>query len=131
MTESELLDRLVADGLLDRASDPRAASAWANGPGDAYAAHEHGYDKVLVATRGSIDFELPAEGRTARLSAGDRLDLPAGTRHGALVGDEGVRCLEAHLPPGRLDAVRLVAGWAASLVPNASPTAETSGAQGA
>ena len=130
MTESELLDRLVADGLLDRSSDPRAASAWANGPGDAYAAHEHGYDKVLVATQGSIVFDL-AEGRTAQLGAGDRLDLPAGTRHGALVGDAGVRCLEAHLPPGRLGAVRLLAGWAASLVPTAPPTAETSGAQGA
>ena len=32
------------------------------------------------------------------------LDLPAGTQHGALVGPDGVVCLEAHLEAGRLAA---------------------------
>ena len=36
---------------------------------------------------------------------GDRLDLPAGTRHDALVGPTGVTCLEAHLPAGSLARV--------------------------
>jgi uncharacterized protein YjlB len=94
VTRAELEDRLRAEGL-----DP---GAWSNGPGDRYAAHEHGYDKVLVCASGSIRFGLPARGETAALAVGDRLDLPAGTAHDALVGPQGVTCLEAHLPAGRL-----------------------------
>jgi uncharacterized protein YjlB len=95
--------RLRAEGL-----DP---SSWSNGPSDQYAAHEHGYDKVIVVADGSIAFGLPDLGRTVDLARGDRLDLPAGTRHDALVGRSGVTCLEAHLPAGRLATVeRRVAG---------------------
>ncbi len=39
------------------------------------------------------------------LRVGDRLDLPAGTSHDAVVGPDGVSCLEAHLPAGTLAAV--------------------------
>ncbi len=78
------------------------ASAWSNGPGDRYAEHSHGYDKVLVATAGSITFHLPGEGRDVWLKDGERLDLPAGTSHAATVGPNGVTCLEAHLPAGAL-----------------------------
>lgn len=88
------------------------ATGWGNGPGDRYVEHSHGYDKVLVAVSGSIDFVLPGAGRTVRLRAGDRLELPAGTVHGALVGPEGVSCLEAHLPSGSLaGGLRHVPGW--------------------
>jgi hypothetical protein len=47
------------------------------------------------------------------LATGDRLELPAGTMHGATVGSDGVECLEAHLPAGSLtDGLRhLPAGW--------------------
>ncbi|MFN8620399.1 MAG: cupin [Chloroflexota bacterium] len=90
----DLVARLAADGL--------TAHAWGNGPGDRYAPHEHGYDKVLVAAEGSIVFTLPATGDSIRLAAGDRLDLPAGTLHGALVGPDGVTCLEAHVARGTL-----------------------------
>lgn len=85
-------ERLRAEGL--------AASPWSNGPGDRYGAHEHGYDKVLVCSAGSIVFGLPDRGERAALEVGDRLDLPAGTRHDAVVGATGVTCLEAHLPAG-------------------------------
>ena len=44
-------------------------SAWANGPGDRYAAHEHDYDKVIVVERGSIRFGLPADGRVGGAGA--------------------------------------------------------------
>ena len=88
------VDRLRAEGL-----EP---GSWSNGPGDRYAAHEHGYDKVLVCASGSIRFGLPALGQAADLARGDRLDLPAGTAHDAIVGPDGVTCLEAHLPAGRL-----------------------------
>ena len=80
-------------------------SSWANGPGDRYGAHEHGYDKVIVAESGSITFGLPDLHRSIALTAGDRLELPAGTRHDAIVGPNGVACLEGHLPAGRLAAV--------------------------
>jgi quercetin dioxygenase-like cupin family protein len=80
-------------------------SAWANGPGERYAAHDHAYDKVIVVERGSIRFGLPATSEAVELVAGDRLDLPAGTSHDALVGSAGVACLEAHLPAGSLEAL--------------------------
>lgn len=85
-------DRLRGEGL--------SPEPWSNGPDDRYGAHEHGYDKVVVCDSGSIAFGLPDTGRTIELQAGDRLELPAGTRHDALVGPRGVACLEAHLPPG-------------------------------
>ena len=46
---------------------------------------------------GSITFGLPKEGREILLNAGDRIDLPADTVHKAVVGSQGVTCLEAHL----------------------------------
>jgi hypothetical protein len=93
--------RLRAEGL-----DP---GGWGNGPGDRYAPHEHGFDKVLVCTSGTIRFGLPAIRQTVDLAAGDRLELPAGTRHDAYVGAAGVTCLEAHLPAGSLAGVRRLA----------------------
>jgi uncharacterized protein YjlB len=90
-----------------------AIGTWANGPGDRYAAHAHDYDKVLVAAEGAITFLLPITEEAIELRVGDRLDLPAGTSHAATVGASGVRCLEAHLPAGRLGShPRRVAGWA-------------------
>ncbi|MEP6637793.1 MAG: cupin [Chloroflexota bacterium] len=86
--------------LRDEGFDP---TNWSNGPGDRYAAHEHGYDKVIVVERGSIRFGLPATAESIDLDPGDRLELPAGTPHDATVGDRGVTCVEAHLPPGSLE----------------------------
>jgi len=97
------VSRLRAEGL-----DP---APWSNGPGDRYGAHEHGYDKVIVVERGSIAFGLPDDGNVFDLAAGDRLELPAGTRHDAVVGGSGVACWEAHLPAGGIPlAVRHAAG---------------------
>jgi quercetin dioxygenase-like cupin family protein len=79
---------------------------WSNDPAERYAAHDHPYDKVLAVERGSIRFELPATGGAIELATGDRLDLPATTLHGAIVGPDGVACLEAHLPAGSLGEVR-------------------------
>ena len=98
MDEAEISRRLRAEGL-----DP---GAWSNGAGDRYSPHAHDYDKVLVCTAGSIRFGLPARGITVDLVAGDRLDLPAGTRHDAIVGPAGVTVLESHLPAGSLEELR-------------------------
>ncbi|MGD2097044.1 MAG: cupin domain-containing protein [Desulfobacterales bacterium] len=69
---------------------------WSNGPGDVYGAHDHSYHKVIYVVRGSITFGLPDVGDKITLNSGDRLELPAGVRHDAVVGPEGVACLEAH-----------------------------------
>lgn len=93
----------AARRLRDEGLDP---TTWSNGPGDRYAAHDHGYDKVIVVERGSIRFGLPSGDAAIDLDAGDRLELPAGTTHDAVVGPAGVSCLEAHLPAGSLVGVR-------------------------
>lgn len=107
MSEIDLRARLSGEGL--------EASSWGNAPRDHYAEHRHAYDKVLVAAAGSINFHLPELDRDVDLATGDRLELPAGTLHGADVGPAGVTCLEAHLPAGTLGAepVHLV-GWASA-----------------
>ncbi|MGB8713601.1 MAG: hypothetical protein WCD50_10825 [Onishia taeanensis] len=104
MGEDRLRARLAAEGL-----DP---SSWGNGPFDHYGEHRHPYDKVLVAAAGSITFHLPELGSDVTLEAGDRLELPEGTLHGADVGADGVTCLEAHLPGGTFGAApRHDPGW--------------------
>lgn len=88
------------DAAMLRASlrdEPHSFSTWGNGPGDSYAPHAHGYDKLLVCLRGSITFTLPDTGERLELAAGDRLYLPAQTTHGAVVGPLGVACAEAQL----------------------------------
>ena len=97
MSELGAAERLRAEGL--------APGSWSNGPGDRYGAHDHDYDKVIVVERGSIRFGLPDGGASVELAPGDRLELPAGTRHDAVVGPDGVTCLEAHLAAGAFDAV--------------------------
>jgi uncharacterized protein YjlB len=69
---------------------------WSNGPFEQYAAHVHDFHKVIFVVRGSIEFGLPDYGEKVQLKAGDRMDLPRGTAHEAVVGPEGVVCLEAH-----------------------------------
>jgi quercetin dioxygenase-like cupin family protein len=69
---------------------------WSNRPGDVYAAHDHSYHKVIYVLEGSITFGLPDKGEKVVLNSGDRLELPSGTSHDAVVSDLGVICLEAH-----------------------------------
>lgn len=102
---ADLETRLRAEGL--------SPSVWSNKAGDVYAAHSHGYDKVLVAARGSITFHLVDLRRDVNLETGGRLELPAGTRHAATVGEAGVTCLEAHVTAGVLgrEARYRSSGW--------------------
>jgi uncharacterized protein YjlB len=87
-SEGDIRRKLASEGLIPY--------SWGNSPGDVYVAHSHSYNKVIYVVRGSISFGLPATGDKVQLGAGDRLDLPAGTEHDALVGSQGVECLEAH-----------------------------------
>jgi uncharacterized protein YjlB len=91
--EQELRRRMQQEGL--------APYTWSNGPGDSYAVHSHSYEKVLYCVRGSIRFVLsdgldaPGNMSVIDLAPGDCMILPAGVRHSALVGPQGVTCLEA------------------------------------
>ena len=87
--EMELREILRREGL--------SPYAWSNGPGDTYAAHTHPYDKVLYVVRGSIAWLLPETGQRIETFPVDRIELPAGTKHAAIVGDQGVTCLEARM----------------------------------
>jgi len=87
-SRDELWRMMVDEGL-----EPYA---WSNSPHDIYAVHTHNYDKVIYVVSGSITFGLPELQRNVTLFPGDRLDLPKGTAHDALVGQEGVTCLEGH-----------------------------------
>ena len=77
-------------------SEARDAYSWSNGPGDRYAEHAHTYTKLLYCTAGSIEFHL-ADGRELNLKAGDRMVVPAGTPHSAVVGPDGCTCVEGKL----------------------------------
>lgn len=87
-TESMLRQLMANEGL--------SPYAWSNGPHDVYSTHTHSYDKVIYVVRGSITFGLPELGQQITLKEGDRLDLPAGVVHDAVVGEQGVTCLEGH-----------------------------------
>jgi quercetin dioxygenase-like cupin family protein len=97
-SEDELTRLLRDEGLSPR--------WWSNAPGDRYGSHSHPYHKVLYCARGSVRFDLPG-GESVELSAGDRLDVEPNTPHSAVVGPEGVSCVEApearhpSTPPGR------------------------------
>ena len=74
--------------------EARSCYSWSNGPHDRYAAHSHPYEKVLYCVDGSITFVLEREGRQLMLKSGDRMVLPAGTLHSAIVGPTGCTCIE-------------------------------------
>lgn len=87
-SSGELENALRAEGL-----EPHW---WANGPGEVYAPHEHPYHKVLFCAEGSITFVVEPERAQIVLQPGDRMDLPRGTRHAAIVGPQGARCVEGY-----------------------------------
>ena len=70
---------------------------WSSPPEGLFAGHTHGYHKIIFVIDGSIKFDFPTRHQSIDLHVGDRLDLPAGVRHSAEVGADGVKCLEAHV----------------------------------
>src|SRR5437764_8083972 len=93
--ERELRTRMQREGL--------TPYTWSNGPHDYYAAHIHSYEKVLYCVCGSIRFIIHHQYSSGDSEAEDYLDLnpgdcmilPAGVRHSAQVGADGVTCLES------------------------------------
>jgi uncharacterized protein len=61
-------------------------------PGREHAEHEHPTDETLLIIDGDITFwwrDAAGQRQEAGASPGDRLLLPAGTRHGSVAGDGG------------------------------------------
>ena len=88
VTESRLMEQLRGEGL--------KPTRWTNDPHAVYGTHDHPYGKVLVVASGAITFTLTATERAIPMRPGDRLEIPPRTPHSAVVGPEGVVCLEAH-----------------------------------
>jgi quercetin dioxygenase-like cupin family protein len=86
--EEVILQMIAAEGL--------SGYRWSNLPGDVYAPHSHAFHKIIFVLQGSITFGLPSNEIQILLNAGDRLDLPQDTIHDAVVGPQGVICLEVH-----------------------------------
>ena len=91
--EMSLREQLVREGL--------RPIRWSNGPDAVYGEHQHPYGKVLLVASGSIILRINGGARVVTLKRGDRLDMPPQTPHSAVVGAEGVVCLEAHVRPSK------------------------------
>ena len=68
---------------------------WMNTPNHRYGVRTHGYNKVIYVIDGSLEVTLPDSNQKVRLRAGDRIEVPAGVRHGTIVGNSGAKCVEA------------------------------------
>lgn len=84
-TRVDLEQRFAAEGLTPH--------PWSSPPGHEFDWHEHSRDQLHYCLAGGITFHT--ESGDLALGPGDRLDLPAGTRHAATVGSEGITMLEA------------------------------------
>ena len=86
-TEEEIVTTFLREGL--------SPHSWSNAPGDRYAPHFHPYHKLLYCVRGSIRFLVGTDSEQMSLAPGDRLEIPPGVLHSAVVGQGGVTCMEA------------------------------------
>jgi quercetin dioxygenase-like cupin family protein len=68
---------------------------WVNTANQRHAVRSHGYNKILYVVEGSLELTLPDLNKSVKLRGGDRVDIPAGVRHGAVVGNGGAKCMEA------------------------------------
>lgn len=71
------------------------AWVWENTPNYRYAPRTHGYRKVMYVVEGTLEVVMPDSNARVKLRAGDRVEIPAGVCHGAIVGGSGVKCAEA------------------------------------
>ena len=60
---------------------------WQDEPGTVYPEHEHEGKNTMMLTDGSAVAVVAGEEKV--LSAGDRLDVPAGVKHSVTVGSDG------------------------------------------
>lgn len=68
---------------------------WNNTPNQRYGVRSHGYAKVLYVVDGVLEITLPDSNQRLSLRSGDRVEIPAGVRHGTIIGSKGAVCIEA------------------------------------
>ncbi len=86
--EAEIRAALEAEGL--------TCETWAVEAGTVREPETKPHDQVICVVAGMARITLPdSPEEYADLLAGDRLDLPTGTRHGLMAGPAGVRVVEA------------------------------------
>jgi quercetin dioxygenase-like cupin family protein len=91
LSEAAIIRQMEMEGL--------DTQRWKNVSGTRHQTQKYEFDKVILVMRGSIMFRIPETGEEVALNPGDRLELPAGTPHEAIVGPMGVVCLEGHRKP--------------------------------
>jgi len=79
--EEEIFKKLKKEGYVN-------LFVWSDPPNAFYDWHVHPFNEVRWVVEGEITIET--EERVYRLKPGDKLKVPAGTRHKALVGSSGV-----------------------------------------
>jgi quercetin dioxygenase-like cupin family protein len=79
--------------LRQRGLDPLE---WANPPGFRWGWHSHAEGKSVYCLAGGAIFHT-FDG-DVEIAPGDRLDIPAGARHAATVGTDGIACVEVSSP---------------------------------
>ena len=84
MEERELADQLIREGSAH-------LYVWEDGPDVNYPEHHHRAESAHVILRGEMSMTSNGEPRIYR--AGDRVDLPADTKHSARTGPTGCRYL--------------------------------------
>ncbi len=62
---------------------------WSSEPATGYPPHVHIYPELMWLISGSLTVILPVERRMIELTAGDRIEIPAGLAHGTMAGADG------------------------------------------
>ncbi len=79
MNNEDLKNKLTAEGF-------PIVYEWTDAPGTVYEDHAHQGHVSFYVTRGSVTF---SGGINQTVSAGERIDVPVGVHHTAVVGSEG------------------------------------------
>lgn len=79
MNNQDLKNKLTSEGF-------PIVYEWTDAPDTVYDDHAHQGRVVFYVTRGSVTFD---GGITQTVSAGERINVPVGVHHTAIVGPEG------------------------------------------
>lgn len=89
LEERDLERALISEGFTH-------TYVWQDGPNAHYPAHTHRQDTAHIILAGEMTLTLRGRPRTYR--PGERVDVPADTRHAAAMGPQGCRYLVGERP---------------------------------
>lgn len=86
-SEKDVISKLEEEGF--------KTSTWSNDPGTTKDPETSDSDRIICVVDGMVRFTLPDSGEEyIDVMPGDRLELPAGVKHGMMVGPAGVKAVE-------------------------------------